>query len=55
MKKKSKGVLIHKLHQLQKRIKRSLDNKGHTSDLKMKIRLKRVKKLQNQIRKNKEK
>lgn len=46
-------MLFHKLHQLQKRIKRSLDNEGHTSDLQMKIRLKRVKKLKNKIRKSK--
>lgn len=51
MKKGDKGKLYHKLNQLKKRIKRSNDNKGHTSKLKMIKRMKRLIKLQTKINK----
>lgn len=53
MKRIDKGKLYHKLHQLQKRIKRSLDNEGHTSELEMRKRLKRLLKLKKSIRRKK--
>jgi hypothetical protein len=44
-----KGKLFNKLHQLQKRIFRSKENPGHTSDLKYNLRLKRIKELKKTI------
>ena len=50
MKKKlSKQEAIHKLHQLQKRIKRGMDNKGHSSRLTLVQRLKRLNELRKTI------
>lgn len=48
-KKLSKLEAIHKLHQLQKRIKRGNDNKGHTSKLKIRKRLKQISELRKTI------
>jgi hypothetical protein len=48
-KKLSKQEAIHKLHQLQKRLKRGDDNKGHTSRLKIRQRLKRLLELRKTI------
>lgn len=46
-----KGKVIHKINQLKKRLKRSRDNEGHSSELKDKLRLKRLDKLKQQINK----
>lgn len=48
--KKDFGKLRYKLNQLKKRLKRSKDNEGHSNPLKDKIRLKRVKELQKELR-----
>lgn len=48
-KKLSKQEAIHKLHQLQKRIKRGDNNKGHSSKLKVIQRLKRLSELRKTI------
>jgi len=44
-----KGKLFYKLHQLQKRIHRSIINPGHSSSLKTNLRLKRVIELKKQL------
>lgn len=41
-----KGKLRYKINQLKKRLKRSRDNEGHSTPLKDRIRLKRLKELQ---------
>jgi len=46
------GKIRYKLNQLKKRIKRSKDNEGHSNPIKDRIRLKRVKELQKELRKN---
>lgn len=43
------GKKVHKLNQLKKRLKRSRDNEGHSTPLKDRIRLKRLKKLKEEI------
>ena len=48
--KKDFGKLRYKLNQLKKRLKRSRDNQGHSTPLKDRIRLKRVKELQKELR-----
>ena len=48
--KKDFGKLRYKLNQLKKRLKRSRDNEGHSTPLKDRIRLKRVKELQKELR-----
>ena len=45
-----KGTLIHKMHQLQKRVTRALKNEGEKLSLKTKLRLNRIKKIQEQLR-----
>lgn len=50
--KKNWGKIRYKLNQLKKRLKRSKDNEGHSTPLKDKIRLKRVRELQKELRKN---
>ena len=45
------GKKIHKLNQLKKRLKRSRDNEGHSTPLKDTIRLKRLKKLKEEVNK----
>jgi uncharacterized protein YaaN involved in tellurite resistance len=47
-KKEDKTKLYHKFHQLQKRLKRSKDNPGHSMD-KEKIRMKILQKLKDRI------
>jgi len=47
-KKEYKSKLYHKLHQLQKRIKRMMDNPGHSVD-KEKVRMKILQKLKDKI------
>jgi hypothetical protein len=47
-----KGKLYHKINQLKKRLKRSRDNQGHSTPLRDRIRLKRLKELQREVRKN---
>ena len=46
----NKGTLIHKMHQLQKRVTRALKNEGEKLSLKTKLRLNRIKKIQEQLR-----
>ena len=41
-----KGKLRYKINQLKKRLKRSRDNEGHSTPLRDRIRLKRLKELQ---------
>ena len=50
--KKDFGKILYKLNQLKKRLKRSTDNPNHSTPLKDRIRLKRVKELQKELRKN---
>jgi CRISPR/Cas system CMR subunit Cmr6 (Cas7 group RAMP superfamily) len=50
--KKDFGKLRYKLNQLKKRLKRSKDNPNHSNEVKDTIRLKRVKELQKELRKN---
>ena len=50
--KKDFGKLRYKLNQLKKRLKRSKDNPSHSDELKDTIRLKRVKELQKELKKN---
>jgi CRISPR/Cas system CMR subunit Cmr6 (Cas7 group RAMP superfamily) len=50
--KKDFGKLRYKLNQLKKRLKRSKDNPNHSNEVKDIIRLKRVKELQKELRKN---
>ena len=40
------GKLRYKINQLKKRLKRSRDNEGHSTPLRDRIRLKRLKELQ---------
>ena len=47
--KKDFGKTIHKLNQLKKRLKRSRDNEGHSTPLKDKVRLRRLKELQKEL------
>ena len=47
-----KGKLYHKINQLKKRLKRSRDNQGHSTPLRDRIRLNRLKELQREVRKN---
>tara|TARA_X000000368_G_scaffold19409_1_gene15322 strand:- start:364 stop:522 length:159 start_codon:yes stop_codon:yes gene_type:complete len=46
----NKGTLIHKMHQLQKRVTRALKNEGEKLSLKTKLRLNRIKKIQEKLR-----
>ena len=43
--------LSYKLHQLQKRLTRGFKNEGHSQSLKSKLRMSRVKKIQETLRK----
>ena len=43
------GKKVHKMNQLKKRLKRSRDNEGHSTPLKDTLRLKRLKKLKEEI------
>lgn len=45
-----RGTLIHKMHQLQKRVTRALKNEGEKISLKTQIRLNRIKKIQEKLR-----
>jgi len=45
------GKKVHKLNQLKKRLKRSRDNEGHSTPLKDKLRLKRLRELKEEINK----
>jgi len=47
--KKDFGKKVHKLNQLKKRLKRSRDNEGHSTPLKDKVRLRRLKELQKEL------
>ena len=44
------GKIRYKLNQLKKRLKRSKDNPNHSDELTDRIRLKRVKELQKELR-----
>ena len=46
-----KGTLIHKMHQLQKRISRALKREGGKISLKTQLRLNRIKKIKESLRK----
>ena len=46
-----KGTLIHKMHQLQKRISRAIKNEGNKISLKTQLRLNRIKKIKESLRK----
>jgi hypothetical protein len=46
-----KGSLIHKMHQLQKRISRAIKNEGDKISLKTQLRLNRIKKIKESLRK----
>ena len=46
-----KGILIHKMHQLQKRISRAIKNEGEKISLKTQLRLNRIKKIKESLRK----
>ena len=50
MKKRDVGKLRHKINQIKKRLTRSRDNEGHSTPLKDRIRLKRLKELQKEVR-----
>ena len=43
------GKKIHKMNQLKKRLKRSRDNEGHSTPLRDRIRLKRLRELKEEI------
>ena len=43
------GKKVHKMNQLKKRLKRSRDNEGHSTPLKDKVRLRRLKELQKEL------
>jgi len=45
------GKKVHKMNQLKKRLKRSRDNEGHSTPLKDKLRLKRLRELKEEINK----
>ncbi len=47
---KDRGSLIYKLHQLQKRVARAIRNEGGKLSLKTKLRLNRIKKIQEILR-----
>ena len=51
--KKDFGKILYKLNQLKKRLKRSKDNEGHSTPLRDRIRLKRIKELQKELRNGK--
>ena len=46
-----KGTLIHKMHQLQKPISRAIKNEGEKISLKTQLRLNRIKKIKDSLRK----
>ena len=46
-----KGTLIHKMHQLQKRISRAIKNEENKISLKTQLRLNRIKKIKESLRK----
>ena len=46
-----KGILIHKMHQLQKRISRAIKKEGDKISLKTQLRLNRIKKIKESLRK----
>lgn len=46
-----KGTLIHKMHQLQKRISRAIKKEGDKISLKTQLRLNRIKKIKESLRK----
>ena len=46
-----KGTLIHKMHQLQKRISRAIKNEGDKISLNTQLRLNRIKKIKESLRK----
>ncbi len=48
---KDKGTLLHKMHQLQKRISRAIKNEGDKISLKTQLRLNRIKKIKESLRK----
>ena len=43
------GKKIHKMNQLKKRLKRSRDNEGHSTPLRDRIRLRRLRELKEEI------
>ncbi len=45
------GKKIHKMNQLKKRLKRSRDNEGHSTPLRDRIRLRRLKELKEEVNK----
>jgi len=47
----TKGKLAHKIHQLQKRVNRDLQNEGHNPKEKTLIRLRRIKELKQELHK----
>ena len=47
------GKLRYKINQLKKRLKRSRDNEGHSTPLRDRIRLKRLKELQKEWKRKK--
>ncbi len=48
---KDKGTLLHKMHQLQKRISRAIKNEGDKISLKTQLRLNRIKKIKESLSK----
>tara|TARA_B100001059_G_scaffold143697_1_gene143639 strand:+ start:235 stop:387 length:153 start_codon:yes stop_codon:yes gene_type:complete len=46
-----RGTLIHKMHQLQKRVSRAIRNEGDKISLKTLMRLNRIKKIKESLRK----
>ena len=46
----NRGTLIHKMHQLQKRVARAIKNEGDKLSLKTQLRLNRIKKIQEILR-----
>jgi hypothetical protein len=49
--KKDFGKKVHKMNQLKKRLKRSRDNEGHSTPLRDKIRLRRLRELKEEVNK----
>ena len=47
----TKGTLIHKMHQLQKRISRAIKKEGDKISLKTQLRLNRIKKIKESLKK----
>ena len=45
------GKKIHKMNQLKKRLKRSRDNEGHSTPLRDRIRLRRLRELKEEVNK----